>query len=121
MSDLAQQLVTTDPAYTDLLLTNGQLSFVDGRDEVRQLLTQRLRTFLGECFLDTGLGIPYVQQIFQKGVTVSIMEGIFRTSILETPGVLAMIDFTMNLTVRNLSVNFTVQTTDGPVTVPLVV
>ena len=36
----------------DINVTNNRLGFVNGADEVEQLLRQRLRTFFGEWFLD---------------------------------------------------------------------
>lgn len=121
MSDLLQVLTPGTGDYCDLAVVNGELQLVDGNAEVQQLLTQRLRTFLGECLLDTSLGIPYIQQIFQKGIGQDVLEGIFRQAITETPGVLSIVDFTLDLTVRDLTIRFTAQTTNGPVSVSLVV
>jgi hypothetical protein len=121
MSDIVQVLDSTSPDYCDIAVAAGSLTVVDGMVEVQQLLTQRLRTFVGECLLDTTLGVPYIQQVFQKGVPQDILEGIFRQVILETPGVLGIVDFTMTLNVRTLNINFTAQTDNGNVSISLVV
>ena len=121
MSDLLQNTAPADPAYGDLVLTSGQLTLVDGNQEVQQLLIQQLRTFMGGYFLDPTLGVPYVQQVFQKGISQDVMEGIFRQAILDVPGVLSITAFQLTLTARNLTLLFTALTTNGPVTVPLVV
>ena len=45
----------------DLEITNNDLSLTYGVDSRRQHLEIRLRTFLSEWFLDTTVGVPYVQ------------------------------------------------------------
>lgn len=46
----------------DLEIKNGDLLLTTSDDAVRQHLQQRLRTFLGEWFLDLDVGIPFFQR-----------------------------------------------------------
>lgn len=102
-------------ATGDLAVTNNTLTFVTGADEVKQRLTQRLRTFLGEWFLDQSRGIPYFQEIMKKNPSSTIVEAIFKNEILGTPGVLAIEYFkiTVDNVTRRLYLELKVQAVDG--------
>lgn len=95
----------------DLDIQNGQLVlvgdlFATQQREIKEHIEQRLRTFFGEWFLDTTLGIPYLEEVFTKPVDVSFIESLFIQEILETPGVVRIQDFNMDLDkeTRNLIV-----------------
>lgn len=92
----------------DLEIKNGNLQLTNGDDAVRQHLQQRLRTFLGEWFLDLDVGVPYFQDILVKNPNVNQVDGILKQTILTTPGVVELVSFTMNSdpTARTLSVEF---------------
>lgn len=118
----------------DLAIVNNQLWLTDNSlstvpqvaafapvlgQETRQLLLNNLRMGLGEEPLDLALGIPYVQQILQKGTPLETVQAILYDAILNTPGVLKVLNFTVSLnkTTRMLTVTFTVQTSTDPVTI----
>lgn len=92
----------------DLEVKNGSLHLTNGDEAVKQHLQQRLRTFLGEWFLDLDVGVPYFQDILVKNPNVNQVDGILKQTILTTPGVVELISFTMNFdsTARALSVEF---------------
>ena len=48
----------------DMDLTDGELSFVNGREAIGQDVQMRLRTWLGETVYDTTAGVPWIQAIF---------------------------------------------------------
>lgn len=54
----------------DMDLTNGDLSFVDLLDAVRQDIEMALRTWLEETPYDRNAGAPYLQIIFVRGTTL---------------------------------------------------
>jgi hypothetical protein len=109
----------------DLLLdeTTHDLIFINGACPVTTVATQtvaqklkvHLQTFLGEWFLDEDVGIPYHQKIFGKHSSNQAVDLIFQTKILETAGVLEIIEFDSMLDVgtRRYSLTFVVRTTDG--------
>lgn len=103
----------------DLVFENNQLVLVDGADFVKQLLKQRLQTFIGEWFLDTSLGIPYFQEILKKQVNINAVSNIFKNEILNTPGVIEMETFELDFTegTRHLSLTFSVRTQTGSITI----
>ncbi len=101
-----------DVSGTDLVLTSG-------REAIAQHIAQRLKTFTGEWFMDTRLGIPYFQQVFKKQPNMTVLDTIFKSEIVNTPGVLELTAFYIGIDrkTRELSISFSARTEDGPVTV----
>ena len=99
----------------DIYLVNNRLDFINGADEVVQLLRQRLRTFLAEWFLDTTIGVPYFQEIFKKNPSPVSVEAAFKNEILNTPGVLELSEFELDIDTasRHLTVTGRAVVTDG--------
>ena len=107
---------TPDPFVGDLEIVKGQLVLVSGQEEIRQHSAQRLRTFLGEWFLDLLIGLPYFEEIFEKGVDVNNIDSIFISEILQTPGIVRLLDFDLDipdLASRRLEVNYEAQTSES--------
>ena len=99
----------------DIVSENNNLAFVDGLDEIDQLAKIKLTTFLGEWFLDTGLGVPYFQTIMAKATNPAIIDNIFLDKIASLPGVINVNSFSTSLdkVTRELSVQFEAVTTEG--------
>jgi hypothetical protein len=94
----------------------GNLLLVTGQEEIAQVSAQRLRTFFGEWFLDTSIGIPYFDQIFEKGQNVNDIDAIFISEILQTPGIIRVLEFDLDipdLAARRLELNYKAQTTES--------
>ncbi len=86
-----------NPTIGDLKLTNGQIRLTQTfKQAVAQHLRIRLQFFFGEWFLDAREGIPYFQRIFVKAPDLGKISGIFRRVILETPGVVALDNLTLD-------------------------
>jgi hypothetical protein len=83
----------------DIAIVNNTASFVEGADEVAQRMTQRLRTFLGEWFLNQEIGVPYLQEVMKKNPNNTIVESVFKREIMDTPGVIGIDSF--NISVDN--------------------
>ena len=110
MTDVAQE------EDGDLKIVNNDVPFVNGVEEVMQLLRQRLRAFLGEWFLDTTIGLPYHQEILKKNPNLIAIEAAFKNEILNTPGFIELSSFDLDLkagNARQLQVSFTGLSTDG--------
>ncbi len=100
----------------DLLLDNdGDLSVVDGEialvaenEAIRQHLQIRLKTFLGEWFLDTTIGMPYFEEFLIKNPSKLIMEARMREAILETPGIASInsLLFLFETSTRSMTITF---------------
>lgn len=117
MSDI---LTTNDG---DIAITNNSLTLVNGPDEVKQRLEQRLRTFYGEWFLNTERGVTWLKDIMVKNPDITLIEGILKNQITDTPGVLEIkkFDLSYDSSAREMTLNFTARSTEGEVTVEVVV
>jgi hypothetical protein len=117
MSDIKMDLSNGSTDFGDILIENNDLVMVTGKEAIKQDIVQRLRTFLGEWFLDNTIGVPYYQQILVKNPNQSNIDAIFINVILSTPGVtqLSEYSFKPNYTIRQLEIDFIAQTTDGEV------
>lgn len=107
---------------------NGDIEIIDGQlvlvgeqfgtqlREIEEHIEQRLRTFFGEYFLNTTIGVPYLEEIFKKNPNFNVVESIFINEILAVPGVIRILEFNMdqNKDTRNLFFSaLKIQATDG--------
>lgn len=109
MRDLALSL------DNDLDVSTGDLRLLDGADAVRQQILIKLKLWVGEWFLDTEFGTPYLTDILGKQLTLSGALAAIRASVLEIVDVRQIQGFTYNFSnaTRTLSVAFTADTTAG--------
>lgn len=114
----------------DLLLnsTSGDLVFTNGACPVTQLqadvVAQRLRialyTFYGEWFLDTTIGVPYMQQVFSKVRKKSTIDLIFQGIITADEGVIELVTFISEIdTTRGYTMSFSVRVADNSTSLPI--
>lgn len=80
-----------------VLDASGQLLLVENQEETEQFLEQKLRTFRGEWFLNTNLGLPYFDDILVKRPNPTLIEALLTDEILSTPGVLEILEFSLDL------------------------
>lgn len=111
------QLSMTDAG--DLELSQNKFSIVTGIDEIRQRCIQNLRTFLGEWFLDTTIGVPYFQAILVKNPQENVVDTFLKNEILSTPGVVELLEYDADFdsSIRTLNVTFKVDTDVGELTI----
>lgn len=111
-------LLDNDPAsphYGDLAVVNNSLQFTSGRDGIRQHLQEKIGIFLGEWFLNLGLGVPYYQKILVKNPRFVVIESDLKAYILRTPGVIGLTSFDIDFdsTNRKGKIIFKAQINDG--------
>ena len=101
----------------DLARDSRDIVLVDGSLLVRQRLSIALQLFKGEWFLDADAGVPWLQEILEKGVAVAVIDAILRDKIIATPGVNRILTYSSEIdaATRTVSVAFTVDTVYGPV------
>lgn len=100
----------------DIFLNVNDLELTLGIEAKAQHLTQRLRTFLGEWFLDLRIGVAYFQQIMIKNPNPAIVDSIFKKEILNTPGILELTSFNLDIaTNRELTLSFRAITEEGEI------
>jgi hypothetical protein len=101
----------------DMTFGQGSANFlVNSPQEVGQRILTRLRLLQGEWFLDVTAGTPYGTQILGKN-TQGLYDQAIKTVILQTPGVMAITQYSSSLVARGLAVEALVQTQFGPVSV----
>jgi hypothetical protein len=71
----------------DIKIEDGDTVLVNGADKVRQSWLIHIRTFLGEWFLDENMGVPYLQEIFAKGISKAEVKRILTAATLDVEGV----------------------------------
>lgn len=102
-----------------LLLTNGDLTLLDGIEAISQEVTSRLRFFLGEWFLNTDAGIPFFEKILVKNPSLPVIGLLLRKAVLTTPGIKSLtqdMTFTYTAATRHMAVAFRADTVSGPLT-----
>lgn len=102
----------------DLIVTGGRIKVVDQGAEVVQHVRTRLLFYKEEWFLNQNAGIPYFQEIFTKPTNLANIESIFKSAILNTPGVRKLNEFSLEYegaSSRQLTVFFSAETIYGVV------
>lgn len=101
----------------DMDLSNGELTFVTGRDAIAQHVQMRLRTWLGETVYDATAGVPYLQVIFKgKNPNLDSVKFILEQNILRTPGVTGVaLALAFDKDTRDLRVTGTLESIDGEI------
>lgn len=104
---------TTHEVFIDP--ATGDIQLVDGAARVAQQIKVTLLLFLGEWFLDTSFGVPYMEDILVKNPRWGTVNAVLRTRIAAVPGVLRIRRLTLDLnrSTRHLSVTFEAETTFG--------
>lgn len=74
----------------DLLLTAGKLTVLTGAAAAAVQLTHRFRLFRGGWFLDTRLGVPYLERVMLKNPDLGNVQALFRKVALTVQGVTAV-------------------------------
>ncbi len=112
-----QNTLLLDIAAWDLVLDSaGNIALAQPPYAVAQDVASALRTFLGECWYDTTIGVPYWQQLLGYSPTQAQVEAALSTAALTVPGVVSATTSITSFT--NGTVNGQVQftTSDGTTT-----
>ena len=79
-----------DATSWDLLVdANGNIAMASAPYALAQDAASAIRTFAGEVYYDTTLGIPYFSQILGQLPPISLMKSQFEAAALTVPGVTA--------------------------------
>lgn len=104
-----------DTKRWDLCLDSfGNIALATDPYSAAQDVASAVRTFIGECWYDTGRGIPYYAQILGKFPPLSLVKSLIKTAALTVPGVTNVTVFITSFEHRSLTGQ--VQFTDTNVT-----
>lgn len=96
----------------DLTIENGRLVMVKGSDEVAQRIEVTLKHEFGEYFLNFPGGVPWYQSILgSKDKETALL--LIRTSILNVPGVISVLDVNLTSSGRAVTISAQAEVQDG--------
>lgn len=108
-----------DTAAWDLVLdANSNIAVASEPYSLAQDAASAIKTFLGECYWDTTVGVPYITQILGKNIPLSLLRQMLVNAALTVPGVVSAQVFISSLTGRILSGQVQVVSTTGHVSRP---
>ena len=105
-------------ASNDLVIKNNDLILIDNAEQVAQQVLITLRFWLGEWFLDTRQGVPYLEYVLIKNPNMSHIRQILTENIKSVEGVKSIVslDFDFRRVTRELYVDFEIDTDYGLIT-----
>lgn len=111
--DLAMNIQTGD-----LVVQNGDLMIVSNGERVAQQVLITLREWLGEWFLKTSDGVPYLEYILVKNPNEAHVRQIITEAIENVDGVkkVTELEFVFNRILRTLTVSYEIATDYGFIT-----
>jgi hypothetical protein len=104
-----------DRTTNDIYVVDGDLVLVTASEAIVQFVKQKLRTFLGEWFLDLSIGVPYFEEVFKKAPNLTVIDAAIKDQILSTPGIVELLEFTMDAepATRLLRIEFKARAIEG--------
>lgn len=107
-----------DVSTSDLIVQGGDLMIVDNAERVAQQVLITLREWLGEWFLKTSDGIPYLEYILVKNPNEAYIRQILTQAIESVEGVkdVTELEFAYNHVLRTLAVAYEIDTDYGLIT-----
>lgn len=111
--DLAMNVQTGD-----LVVRNGDLMIVNNGERAAQQVLITLREWLGEWFLKTSDGVPYLEYILVKNPNEAHVRQVLSEAIQSVEGVKGVteLEFTFNRILRTLTVSYEIDTDYGFIT-----
>lgn len=116
--DLLAYDIALNIASNDLVIKNNDLILIDNAERIAQQVLITLRFWLGEWFLDTREGMPYLEYILVKNPNMSHIRQILTEKIQSVEGVKSIVslNFDFRRVTRELYVDFEVDTDYGLIT-----
>lgn len=107
-----------DVSTSDLIVRGGDLMIIDNAERVAQQVLITLREWLGEWFLKTSDGIPYLEYILVKNPNEAHIRQILTQAIESVEGVkdVTELEFAFNHVLRTLAVAYEIDTDYGLIT-----
>lgn len=112
---LTTELDEDNPVIGDLRIDGTEFALVEDLDAIAQEVGVRLRWWLGEWFLDTRRGTPYIQQLLVKGVSDATVREVLSAQIRAVDGIARVDSLTVERGGKNrlASITFSARTSTG--------
>lgn len=116
---MAKTLPLSTPGWDLTLDAGGNLSLTDVDSSIAQDVASAVRTFLGECWYDTALGLPYFEAILGRRPPQSLVVSKIREAAFTVAEVASVTVATLRMVDRVLAGTVVVTTTfnSTPITV----
>lgn len=111
---MAKTLPLSRPGWDLVLDSAGDLVLTDSDNSVAQDVASAIRTFIGECWYDTSLGLPYWQSILGKRSPSSLVIAKIRQAAFTVAEVASVTVASLRLVDRQLAGTVIVTTTFNP-------
>lgn len=85
--------VVADPGWDLCLDQNNNIALATGRYAIAQDVASAVRTYRGECWYNSLLGVPYFAQIFGQLPSLQFMKAQFIAAGITVPGVASIVCF----------------------------
>jgi hypothetical protein len=109
-----QKTLLLDQSAWDLVLdTSGNIAVAGAPYSVAQDVASAVRTFLGECWLDTSQGLPYWQQILGMYPPKAFVRQAIINVAMQVPNVVSVEVMFTSFTNRTLTGQIKIIDTDG--------
>lgn len=110
--------IAMDVNTNDIVLKGGEVLLIDNAERIAQQILISLRFWLGEWFLNTRQGVPYLEYILVKNPNETHIKQVLTDAIKEVDGVdlVTNMDLSLNRIKRALTVEYTVKTSAGLLT-----
>lgn len=96
--------IQLDTATWDLTLdAAGNIALLDDPGSFAQDAASAIRTFLGECYLDTTIGVPWLTQILGKTPSIALLKQDLIAAALTVDGVASAQVFISAFSTRAIS------------------
>ncbi len=103
----------------DVVIDDDGVHFISGIPAIVQLARIRMLMFLGEWFLNMGVGIPYYQELLGDASKTPGVEArahaVFAAAILDTPGIVEILSLVVKVdrATRKMFVTWSARTLFG--------
>lgn len=113
MTIIQNSLLLDQTAWDLVLDVNGNIALAKTPYSVAQDVASAIRTFLGECWYDTSLGLPYWQQILGEFPPLQYIAEQIQNEALTIPNVVAAQATFTSFKNRSLAGQVQIIDTDG--------
>ena len=98
------QTLLLDVVNNDLVLdVNNNIAIASDPYSLAQDAASAIKTFLGEAYYDTTLGIPFFTQVFGKSPSIPLLQALFNAAAETVPDVASATTAIVSITDRVLT------------------
>lgn len=110
---MASTLLLDQSGWDLVLDANGNIALAEEPYALAQDAASAIRTYLGECYWDTTVGVPYLTQILGKTPNPALLKQALIEAALTVPDVLSAQVFLQSITETDRIVSGQVQVTSA--------